>query len=250
MFVLTYLQAYLLILSSAVCSLLMSPSKVFIIFVTMILIASISFSLSVLSPVITKFVSYHCLVVMLCLQNCVYTISMPCNFCWKSGLMYRVIGNDVSRLLLWGFSLIWIGLYLEFTIAVVPRGFNFLYCSCFCLLYCLWVLLRIFFFFLTFFWVYLFMAVLGLRFFARASSSCGKWGPLFITEHGPLTVVASLVAEHRLQTYRLSKLWLMGLVAPWHVGSSQTRARTCVPCIGRQTLNHCATREAPRIFLQ
>ena len=28
------------------------------------------------------------------------------------------------------------------------------------------------------------------------------------------------------------------------MGSSQTRARTCVPCIGRQTLNHCATREA------
>ena len=40
------------------------------------------------------------------------------------------------------------------------------------------------------------------------------------------------------------QLWLTGLVAPWHVGSSQTRARTRVPCIGRQTLNHCATREA------
>ena len=36
----------------------------------------------------------------------------------------------------------------------------------------------------------------------------------------------------------------MGPVAPRHVGSSQTRARTCVPCIGRQILNHCATREA------
>ena len=33
-----------------------------------------------------------------------------------------------------------------------------------------------------------------------------------------------------------------GPVAPRHVGSSQTRARTCVPCIGRQILNHCATR--------
>ena len=41
------------------------------------------------------------------------------------------------------------------------------------------------------------------------------------------------------------QLWLTGLVAPWHVGSSQTRARTRVPCIGRQILNHCATREAP-----
>ena len=38
-------------------------------------------------------------------------------------------------------------------------------------------------------------------------------------------------------------LWLTGPVAPWHVGSSQTRARTRVPCIGRQILNHCATRE-------
>ena len=41
------------------------------------------------------------------------------------------------------------------------------------------------------------------------------------------------------------QLWLTGPVAPRHVGSSQTRARTRVPCIGRQTLNHCATREAP-----
>ena len=40
------------------------------------------------------------------------------------------------------------------------------------------------------------------------------------------------------------QLWLTGLVAPRHVGASQTRARTRVPCIGRQTLNHCATREA------
>ena len=43
-------------------------------------------------------------------------------------------------------------------------------------------------------------------------------------------------------------MWLTGLAAPWHVGSSQTRARTCVPCIGRQTLNHCATREALPLY--
>ena len=48
------------------------------------------------------------------------------------------------------------------------------------------------------------MAVLGLRFCARAFSSCGKRGPLFITVRGPLTIAASLVAEHRLQTHRLS----------------------------------------------
>ena len=40
------------------------------------------------------------------------------------------------------------------------------------------------------------------------------------------------------------QLWLTGLVSPRHVGSSQTRARTRVPCIGRQILNHCTTREA------
>ena len=48
------------------------------------------------------------------------------------------------------------------------------------------------------------MAVLGLRFCARAFSSCGKWGPLFITVCRPLTITASLVAEHRLQMRRLS----------------------------------------------
>ena len=46
--------------------------------------------------------------------------------------------------------------------------------------------------------------MLGLRFCARASSSCGKWRPLFIAVRGPLTIVASLVEEHRLQTRRLS----------------------------------------------
>ena len=46
--------------------------------------------------------------------------------------------------------------------------------------------------------------MLGLRFCARAFSSCGKWGPLLIAVRGPLTIVASLVAEHRLQTRRLS----------------------------------------------
>ena len=59
-------------------------------------------------------------------------------------------------------------------------------------------------FFCLFVCFYLFLAVLGLRFCARAFSSCGKRGPLFIAVHGPLTIVASLVAEHKLQTRRLS----------------------------------------------
>ena len=46
--------------------------------------------------------------------------------------------------------------------------------------------------------------MLGLRFCARAFSSCSERGPLFIAVRRPLTIAASLVAEHRLQTHRLS----------------------------------------------
>ena len=50
----------------------------------------------------------------------------------------------------------------------------------------------------TLLFIYLFLAVLGLRFCARAFSSCGKRGLLFIAVGGPLTIAASLVAERRL----------------------------------------------------
>ena len=87
------------------------------------------------------------------------------------------------------------------------------------------------------------MAVLGLRFCVRAFSICGKRGPLFITVRGPLTIAASLVAEHRLQMCRLSNCGpraqpLRGMWDPPRPGLDRTR----VPCIGRQILNHCATR--------
>ena len=63
-------------------------------------------------------------------------------------------------------------------------------------------------------------------------------------------MVASLVAERGLWGAQAQELqlmgsrlwaqqsWCMGLVAPWHGGSSQTRDRTHVLCIGRQILNH------------
>ena len=85
--------------------------------------------------------------------------------------------------------------------------------------------------------------MLGLHFRARAFSSCGEWGPLFIAVRGPLTIVASRCGA-QAPDVQAQYLWRTGLVAPRHVGSSQTRARTCVPCIGRQILNHCTTREA------
>ena len=87
------------------------------------------------------------------------------------------------------------------------------------------------------------MAVLGLRFCVRAFSSCGKWGPLFTAVRGCLTITASR-CRAQAPDAQAQQLWLTGLVAPRHVGSSQTRAQTHVPSIGRQILNHCATREA------
>ena len=46
--------------------------------------------------------------------------------------------------------------------------------------------------------------MLGLHFCTRALSSCGKRGPPLIAVRGPLPAAASLVAEHRPQTHRLS----------------------------------------------
>ena len=100
-----------------------------------------------------------------------------------------------------------------------------------------------FYLFIYLFILFLFLAVLGLRFYARAFSSCGERGPLFIAVRGPLTIVASCCGAQAPDA-QAQQLWLTGLVTPWHVGSSQTRARTRVPCIGRQILNQCATREA------
>ena len=61
------------------------------------------------------------------------------------------------------------------------------------------------------------MAVLGLRFCATAFSSRGKRGPLFIAVRRPLTIAASLVVEHRLQTRRLSSCgsWAQLLRGMW-----------------------------------
>ena len=46
--------------------------------------------------------------------------------------------------------------------------------------------------------IYLFMAVLGLRCCTQAFSSCGERGLLFLAVLGLLTAVASLVVEHGL----------------------------------------------------
>ena len=46
--------------------------------------------------------------------------------------------------------------------------------------------------------IFNFLAVLGLRCYVWAFSSCGEWGLLSVAVSGLLIVVASLVAEHGL----------------------------------------------------
>ena len=74
-----------------------------------------------------------------------------------------------------------------------------------------------FFFFFFFFYLSLSMAVSGLRLCARAFSSCGKRGPLFIAVRGPPTIAAPPVTEHRLQMRRLSNCgsWAQSLHGMW-----------------------------------
>ena len=48
------------------------------------------------------------------------------------------------------------------------------------------------------YFIYLFLAALGLRCCMQAFSSCHEQGLLFIAVHGLLIVVASLVAKHGL----------------------------------------------------
>ena len=115
-----------------------------------------------------------------------------------------------------------------------------------------------FFFFLIYYLFYLSilgcLAVLGLRCCVRAFSSCGEreilslwctgfslWWLLLLWSTGCrcagfISSCGSWALERRLSS--------CGARAPWHVGSSRTRAQTRVPCIGRRILTHWATREA------
>ena len=76
--------------------------------------------------------------------------------------------------------------------------------ACFCIAkdafyFFYFLFISIFVYLFIYLWLcWVFVSVRGL------SSSCGKWGPLFIAVRGPLTITASLVVEHRLQTRRLS----------------------------------------------
>ena len=104
----------------------------------------------------------------------------------------------------------------------------------------------------------IFLVALGLRCCERAFSSCGEQGLLIhrgvrascssgFSNQGAqaLGTWASIVAARGLRScsMRAQELWCMGLAAPRHVRSSETRDRTHVRQHCRQILIHCTARE-------
>ena len=70
-------------------------------------------------------------------------------------------------------------------------------------------------------------------------------GSHLVVVGGLLIAAASLVAGAQALGDVASVFAAYGLVAPWHVGSSQTEDQTCVPCVGRRTPTNWTTREVP-----
>ena len=87
------------------------------------------------------------------------------------------------------------------------------------------------------------MAALGLRFCARAFSTCGVRGPLFIAVRGPLSVAASLVAEHKLQTRKLSSCGSQAQLLRGTWDLPRPGLEPVSPALAGRF--YCATREAP-----
>ena len=66
------------------------------------------------------------------------------------------------------------------------------------------------------------------------ASHCGGFSCCTAKALGCMGLVVWLVGSKAQAQY----LWCMGLVALWHIQSSQTRDQTCVSYIGRQILYH------------
>ena len=78
-----------------------------------------------------------------------------------------------------------------------------------------------------------------LPWWLRWQSVCSTWGLHYIRQDLLLQLAGSVVVAHRFN-------------CPASCGNlnSQTRDQTHVPCIARQNLNHCSTRDIPRtIFM-
>ena len=73
-----------------------------------------------------------------------------------------------------------------------------------------------------------------------AFSSCGERGLL-----SSCGARASYCSDFSCCEEQAQQLWCMGLAAPRHMESFQTRDQTCVFCTSRWILNHWTTREVP-----
>ena len=89
-----------------------------------------------------------------------------------------------------------------------------------------------------------FLAAMGFHRCVRAYPSCSDRGLLCSCSAQVLTEVASLLWSTGSRVHRRRELPHTGLVALRRVGSSRTRDRTHVPCIGRRILNPWTTKEA------
>ena len=92
--------------------------------------------------------------------------------------------------------------------------------------------------------IYLFLSALGVCCCVRGLSLVAARGGRSSLRCVGFSLQWLLPLQSMGSRAQAQELWLTGLVAPRHVGSSRTRARTRVPCIGRWILNHCATKEA------
>ena len=97
--------------------------------------------------------------------------------------------------------------------------------------------------------------MLGLRCCAQAFSSRREQGLLSAVVHVLLTVAASPVAQQGLYVHGLQQLRLAGsvvlvhdLVAPWHMGYSQSRDHTHDLCTGGWILNHLTQGSPQQLF--
>ena len=89
--------------------------------------------------------------------------------------------------------------------------------------------------------MYLLSAILGLRCYTWAFSSCGEQGLLSGCSAWPPRCGGFSCRTFTDCRAPAQQLWHTGLVAPWNVGSSQTRGQTHDSCIGRWILNHWTT---------
>ena len=101
-----------------------------------------------------------------------------------------------------------------------------------------------------FFKIYLYvLAIVGLHCCTLAFSSCREWGLLFSCGTQASHCSGFSCCGGQTLGMLASVVVAYGLVALQHVGYSQTRDGTCVPCIGRQILYHWTTSKVPRSAL-